>query len=78
MEITLNRKITKLLKIHVNFRTGLSHVNSGDIISICGIKNSITGDTLCDTTSPISLVAIKFPTPVICVALEPDIEHVYK
>ncbi len=69
------QKITKLLKMHANFRTELSHANSGDIISICGIKNSITGDTLCDITSPISLFAIKFPTPVICVALEPDTEH---
>ena len=68
-------KIIKLLKMHANFRTELNHANPGDIISICGIKNSITGDTLCDITSPISLFAIKFPTPVICVAIEPDTEQ---
>ncbi len=69
------QKITKLLKMHANFRTELTHANSGDIISICGIKNSITGDTLCDIILPISLFAIKFPTPVISVALEPNTEH---
>ncbi len=57
-------KIIKLLKMHVNFRTELNHVNPGDIIAICGIKK------LNNWWYTMWYNPTKFPTPVICVAID--------
>ncbi len=61
------QETTKLLEIRANFRTELTHTNSGDIISVCGVKNSITGDTLCDIILPISplLLNLQHPLPML-------------
>ncbi len=65
----LEEKVIKLLRMHANLRTELNYVNFGDIVVICGIKHSITGDSLCGTNSTISLFAIKLPSPVIKIIL---------
>ncbi len=64
-------KVIKILKMHANFRTELNIAKSGDIIAISGLKLTITGDTLCDISSPITLYSIEFPMPVIQMAIEP-------
>jgi len=64
-------RIGRLLKMHANHREEISEVSAGDIAAIIGLKESRTGDTLCDQEHPIVLEAIRFPEPVISVAVEP-------
>ncbi|MGI5837900.1 MAG: elongation factor G, partial [Chloroflexota bacterium] len=64
-------RIGRLLKMHANHREEVSEVIAGDIAAVVGLKHSATGDTLCDENHPILLEAIKFPEPVISVAIEP-------
>ena len=64
-------RIGRLLKMHANHREDVNEVAAGDIAAVVGLKHSVTGDTLCDEQSPIVLEAIKFPEPVISVAIEP-------
>ncbi len=64
-------RIGRLVRMHANSRAEIDEVLAGDIAAIIGPKNTFTGDTLCDPERPIVLEAIKFPEPVISVAIEP-------
>ena len=64
-------RIGRLLKMHANKREEIKEVCAGDIAAAIGLKNTTTGDTLCDETAPIILEAIEFPDPVISIAIEP-------
>jgi elongation factor G len=64
-------RIGRIVRMHANEREDVQEVFAGDIAAIIGPKNTFTGDTLCDPNHPILLEAIKFPEPVIDVAVEP-------
>lgn len=64
-------RIGRLVRMHANSREEVEEVLAGDIAAIIGPKNTFTGDTLSDPDKPILLEAIKFPEPVISVAIEP-------
>jgi elongation factor G len=64
-------RIGRLLRMHANNREEIDEIGAGDIAAVVGPKNTFTGDTLCDPGKPIILEAIKFPEPVISVAIEP-------
>jgi elongation factor G len=64
-------RIGRLLRMHANNREEIDEICAGDIAAVVGPKNTFTGDTLCDSGKPIILEAIKFPEPVISVAIEP-------
>ncbi|HEY5490464.1 MAG TPA: elongation factor G [Gemmatimonadaceae bacterium] len=64
-------RIGRLLQMHANKREEIEEVRAGDIAAAIGLKETRTGDTLCDEDKPIVLEAMKFPTPVIDVAVEP-------
>jgi len=70
---TRNKKerIGRLLRMHANRREDITEVLAGDIGAVLGPKNTFTGDTLSDAAHPIVLEAIKFPAPVISIAIEP-------
>jgi elongation factor G len=57
--------------MHANRREEISEVGCGQIIAAVGLKETFTGDTLCEPTKPVVLESIKFPEPVISVAIEP-------
>jgi len=61
----------RLLRMHANHQEDIKAVYAGDIAAVVGLKNTFTGDTLCDPKAPIILESIKFPEPVISVAIEP-------
>jgi elongation factor G len=63
--------VGRLLQMHADHREDITEVRAGDIAAMVGLKNTFTGDTLCDPTSPIVLETIKFADPVISVAVEP-------
>ncbi|GJL64237.1 MAG: elongation factor G 2 [Nitrospirales bacterium] len=64
-------RVGRLLKMHANKREDIDEVFAGDIAAAVGLKDSRTGDTLCDEKHPILLEVIKFPEPVISLAVEP-------
>jgi len=64
-------RIGRILQMHANHREDIECVYSGDIAAVVGLKNSTTGDTLCDMEHPIILESMEFPEPVIRVAIEP-------
>ena len=64
-------RIGRLLQMHASERTEIKEVRAGDIASAVGLKDVITGDTLCDVEQPITLEKMEFPAPVISVAVEP-------
>jgi elongation factor G len=64
-------RIGRILQMHANHREEISEVYSGDIAAAVGLKDTTTGDTLCDEKSPIILESMNFPDPVISVAIEP-------
>ncbi|MBA4072615.1 MAG: elongation factor G, partial [Gemmatimonas sp.] len=64
-------RVGRLLQMHANKREEIEEVRAGDIAAAIGLKETRTGDTLCDEDRPIILEAMKFPTPVIDVAVEP-------
>jgi elongation factor G len=61
----------RLLRMHANRQVDIDAVYAGDIAAVIGLKQTFTGDTLCDGDAPIILESIKFPEPVISVAIEP-------
>ena len=63
-------RVGRLLQMHANHREDLETVYSGDIAAVVGLKNTTTGDTLCDEKHPIILESMEFPEPVIRVAIE--------
>ena len=64
-------RVGRILLMHANHREEVSEVYSGDIAAAVGLKDTSTGDTLCDADSPIILESMEFPDPVISVAIEP-------
>ena len=64
-------RIGRILLMHANHREDLTMTYSGDIAAAVGLKNTTTGDTLCDEKNPIVLESMEFPEPVIRVAIEP-------
>ncbi len=64
-------RVGRLLQMHANKREEIADVRAGDICAVIGLKDTRTGDTLCDDENPIILEAMKFPAPVIDVAIEP-------
>ncbi|SJZ92354.1 translation elongation factor 2 (EF-2/EF-G) [Pilibacter termitis] len=64
-------RIGRILQMHANTRQEIDRVFSGDIAAAVGLKDTTTGDTLCDEKSPVILESIEFPEPVIQVAVEP-------
>ncbi len=64
-------RIGRILQMHANHREDIEIVYSGDIAAVIGLKNSTTGDTLCDEKHPVILESMEFPEPVIRVAIEP-------
>ena len=64
-------RLGRILLMHANHREDITQVYSGDIAAAVGLKNTTTGDTLCDEKSPIVLESMEFPEPVIRVAIEP-------
>ncbi len=64
-------RVGRLLQMHANKREEIEEVRAGDIAAAIGLKDTRTGDTLCDDDHPIILEAMKFPNPVIDVAIEP-------
>ena len=65
-------RVGRILLMHANSRSEIEEVFSGDIAAAVGLKNTTTGDTLCDPKNPIILEKMEFPEPVIEVAIEPD------
>src|SRR5690606_31819521 len=64
-------RVGRLLQMHANHREERDEVYAGDIAAAIGLKDTKTGDTLCDPDNPIVLEAMTFPEPVISVAIEP-------
>jgi elongation factor G len=64
-------RIGRLLRLHANHREEIESVSAGDIAAAVGLKNTFTGETLCDEAQPIVLESISFPEPVIELAVEP-------
>jgi len=64
-------RIGRLLKMHANKREEIKEVSAGDIAAAIGLRNTTTGDTLCDVVAPVVLESIDFPEPVISIAIEP-------
>jgi len=66
-----NERVGRILQMHANDRQDIDVVYSGDIAAAVGLKNTGTGDTLCDESNPVILESMEFPDPVIRVAIEP-------
>ncbi|MCK5426126.1 MAG: elongation factor G [Thermodesulfovibrionia bacterium] len=67
----IKERVGRLLKMHANKREDIKEIHAGDIVAAVGMKNTLTGDTLCDEGHPVILESIEFPKPVISVAIEP-------
>ena len=68
---SVRERMGRILQMHANHREDIETVYSGDIAAAVGLKNTTTGDTLCDEKHPIILESMEFPEPVIRVAIEP-------
>ncbi len=66
-----DERMGRILQMHANDRKDITHVYAGDIAAAVGLKNTTTGDTLCDEKHPVILESMEFPDPVIRVAIEP-------
>jgi elongation factor G len=64
-------RVGRLIRMHSNNREEIQEVGAGDIAAVVGLKNTTTGDTLCAENAPIVLESMKFPDPVIKIAIEP-------
>ncbi|PIT88850.1 MAG: elongation factor G [Candidatus Levybacteria bacterium CG10_big_fil_rev_8_21_14_0_10_36_7] len=67
----VKERVGRLLLMHSNQREEIKEAYAGEIVAVVGLKDTVTGDTLCDETKPIILEQIKFPEPVISLAIEP-------
>jgi len=65
-------RIGKIYRMHANKREEISSVGAGDIVAVMGLKDTTTGETLCDDKQPVVLESMSFPAPVIHVAIEPE------
>jgi elongation factor G len=68
-------RVGRILQMHANHREDKDAAFAGDIVALVGLKNTTTGDTLCDPNAPIVLEALEFPEPVIHVAVEPKTKN---
>jgi elongation factor G len=66
-----HERAMRLLRMHANEREALESASAGDIVALVGLKETATGDTLCDRSAPIVLEAMRFPDPVISLRIEP-------
>lgn len=64
-------RIGRILQMHANSRQEISELYAGDIAAAVGLKDTVTGDTLCDEKHPVALESMNFPEPVISIAVEP-------
>ncbi len=64
-------RVGRMLQMHSNHREDIKEAYAGDIVAIAGLKETTTGDTLCDATKPVILERMEFPDPVIEIAVEP-------
>jgi elongation factor G len=64
-------RVGRILQMHANHRQEISRVYAGDIAAAVGLKDTTTGETLCDEKKPVVLESMQFPTPVISIAIEP-------
>ncbi len=64
-------RIGRMLLMHANSREDIKTASAGDIVALCGLKYTTTGETLCDSSNPVVLERMEFPEPVIEVAVEP-------
>jgi elongation factor G len=64
-------RIGRMLQMHANHREDIKEARAGDIVALAGLKNTTTGDTLCDPQKPVVLERMEFPEPVIEIAVEP-------
>ncbi|MGB9823358.1 MULTISPECIES: elongation factor G [Thermodesulfovibrio] len=67
----IKERVARIFRMHSNRREEIKEICAGDIAAVVGLKNTLTGDTLCDENNPIVLESIEFPEPVISVAIEP-------
>jgi len=67
----IRERVTKLLRMHANRQEIIDSISTGDIAAAVGLKDTMTGDTLCDESNPILIEAMRFPEPVIQQAIEP-------
>ena len=67
----VKERIGRILQMHANNRTEIQEVYAGDIAAAVGLKNTTTGDTLCDEKHPVILEKMNIPEPVISIAIEP-------
>ena len=65
-------RIGRIMKMHADKREDLKEAYAGDIVAITGLKDTVTGNTLCDQKDPILLESMEFPDPVISIAIEPE------
>ena len=71
-------RVSRILRIHANKREEIKSVSAGDIVGIVGLKDVVTGDTLCDESSPVLLESIDIPIPVISSSIEPKVKGDYE
>jgi len=64
-------RVGRMLLMHANHREDIKEIRAGDIVALAGLKNTTTGDTLCDPQHPVVLERMEFPEPVIEIAVEP-------
>ena len=67
----VKEKVIKILRMHANKQEMITEAKAGDIVCLVGLKETVTGDTLCDSRHPFLMEAIKFPEPVVSLAIEP-------
>ncbi len=67
----VKERVIKILRMHANKQEAIKDAKAGDIVCLTGLKETTTGDTLCDSRHPILLETIKFPEPVVSLAIEP-------
>ena len=67
-------RVTKIFQMHSNKQTQIESIQAGDICAIAGLKDIVTGDTICDENKPIVLESMQFPEPVISMAVEPEMQ----
>ncbi|MDR0695713.1 MAG: elongation factor G [Holosporales bacterium] len=67
-----NERIGRMLLMHANNREDIKYAAAGDIVALCGLKYTTTGETLCSQTAPVILEKMEFPEPVIEIAIEPN------
>ncbi len=65
------QRIGRMLQMHANHREDIKEARAGDIVALAGLKDTTTGDTLCDPSAPVVLERMEFPDPVIEIAVEP-------